>query len=306
LRTLLIFICFFSPASLFAQQFIPLWPEGKKPNSNGKPVKDSLYNERLWRVETPGLYAFPVARSENKGTTVLICPGGGYERISYVYNGFNLANWFNALGINVYVLIYRLPHQQDLVDRHIAPLQDAQRAMKYLKANSGQLMIDPAKIGVMGISAGGHLATTLATYKNDEARIGDGLDTISPLPAFSILLSPVISLSVHAHKGSVNNFLGSNSPSLLAEKYSTQNHVHSLTPPTFLVHAQDDSSVNVRNSLLYYQALLEKKIDATLHIFPNGGHNIKLTDNPGSTNLWLSLLELWMNEKGFVAPKKRS
>jgi acetyl esterase/lipase len=299
-------ICLLFAHQVMAQQFIPFWPEGKKPNSNGKQIRDSLFNERIWRVETPGLYAFPVAKSENKGTTVLICPGGGYERISHIYNGFNFANWFNAQGINVYVLIYRLPHQHDLVNRQEAPLQDAQRAMKYLKANALQLGLDPEKIGVMGISAGGHLASSLATHKNDLARVGDSLDNINPLPAFMVLLSPVISLKEFAHKGSVKNFLGSDPSSILAEKYSTHNNVHQQTPPTFLVHAQDDSTVSVRNSLMFYNALLDKNVDASLHIFPNGGHNIKLVDNPGSTQLWMPLLELWLNEKGFLKPKKRS
>src|SRR5688572_5871729 len=95
----------------FSQEFLPLWPAGKKANSNGKPVTDSLYNERIWRVGTPGMYAFLVPKSENKGTTVLICPGGGYERLSHLYNGFNFAKWFNAKGINAFVLLYRLPHQ---------------------------------------------------------------------------------------------------------------------------------------------------------------------------------------------------
>src|SRR3954462_5846480 len=104
-----------------AQEFIPLWPPDKKANWNGKPVTDSLYNERIWRVGTPGMYAFLVPKSENKGTTVLICPGGGYERLSQIYNGFNFAKWFNAHGINVFVLLYRLPHQQDLRNRELGP-----------------------------------------------------------------------------------------------------------------------------------------------------------------------------------------
>src|SRR5438067_10917539 len=119
--TITLTILLFTIAS-HAQEFIPLWPAGKKPNWNGKIVTDSLYNERLWRVSNPGMYAFLVPKSENKGTTVIICPGGGYERLSHIYNGFQFAKWFNAHGINVFVLLYRLPHQQDLKQRETAPL----------------------------------------------------------------------------------------------------------------------------------------------------------------------------------------
>ena len=160
--------CFlFLVAKSQAQEFIPLWPEGKKPNWNGKAVKDSLYNERIWRVGTPGLFAFLVPKSENKGTTVVICPGGGYERLSHIYNGFNFANWFNARGINVFVLLYRLPHQQDLKIRELGPLSDAQRAVRIIRANAEKWGLVKDRIGVMGISAGGHVASTLGTHVED-------------------------------------------------------------------------------------------------------------------------------------------
>jgi len=177
-----------------AQEFIPLWPKGKKPNFNGKMVTDTLYNERTWRVGTPGIYAFPVPQGENKGTTVLICPGGGYERLSHIYNGFQFARWFNARGINAYVLIYRLPHQQDLQQRQLAGLQDAQRAIKYLKANAAKLSLHANKIGVMGVSAGGHLASLLSITEADQSSIKDSLDAVAFRPDFAILLSPVITM----------------------------------------------------------------------------------------------------------------
>src|SRR5690348_8071693 len=115
---------------IMAQQFVPLWPAGKKAAWNGKHITDSIYNERYFRVGTPGVFAFPVHKEENKGTAVLICPGGGYDHITYLYNGFNFASWFNAHGINAFVLVYRLPNQTDLKPREDAPLADAQRAMR--------------------------------------------------------------------------------------------------------------------------------------------------------------------------------
>lgn len=191
---------------LNAQEFIPLWPAGKKPNWNGKNVTDSLYNERIWRVGTPGMYAFLVPQAENKRSAVLICPGGGYERLSHIYNGFQVAKWFNVRGINAFVLLYRLPHQQDLQNRETVPLMDAQRAMRFIRANAIKWNLDKNKIGVMGTSAGGHLASTLGTHSEDVSSIKDSLDAMSYRPDFMILLSPVITMGKYAHGGSKRNF----------------------------------------------------------------------------------------------------
>ena len=289
---------------LQAQEFIPLWPTGKKPNTNGKKITDSLFNERIWRVATPGVYVFQVPKSENKGSAVLICPGGGYERLSYIYNGFQVAKWFNVHGINAFVLTYRLPHQADLQQRELAPLQDAQRAIKLIRANASRYFINANTIGVMGTSAGGHVASSLGNSLEDISIIHDSLDQVSYRPDFMILLSPVISMGQYAHAGSRKNLLGQDSSSSTIEKYSNELHVTPATPPTFIVHAQNDSTVPVMNSLLFYHALIEKKVAATIHIFPQGGHGIKMFDNPGSTDLWTDLLYKWLIEKGFVATSK--
>ncbi|MDB5252895.1 MAG: alpha/beta hydrolase [Flaviaesturariibacter sp.] len=289
-----------------AQEFIPLWPAGKKPNSKGRAVTDSIANERIWRVGTPGIYAFPVPKSENKGTTVLICPGGGYERVSYIYNGFQFARWFNAHGINAFVLIYRLPQQPDLGNRQLAPLQDAQRAMRILRANRGRWGLRDGAIGVMGISAGGHVASMLGTHTTDESAVGDSVDAAAFRPDFMLLLSPVISMGEFAHPGSRRLFLGADTSAAMVQAYSTDKQVSAATPPTFLVHAQNDSSVNVRNSLLFFNALIRQNISASIHVFPQGGHGIALVDNPGSTDLWLDLLERWMLEQKFTQPLKKS
>lgn len=286
------------------QAFIPLWPAGKKADWNGRVVTDSLYNERIWRVGTPGMYAFSVSKAENKGTAVLICPGGGYERLSHLYNGFNFAHWFNAHGINAFVLLYRLPHQLDLQHRELGPLSDAQRAVKILRANAARWGLAKEKIGVMGISAGGHVASTLGTHFDDVSAINDSLDDVSSRPDFLILLSPVITMGKHAHAGSRKNFLGADTTKVMIESYSNELQVSTNTPPAFMVHAQNDSTVSVRNSLLFYNALIEKGVPASIHVFPQGGHGIGLVDNPGSTDLWLNLLDLWLKEKGFAPPRK--
>lgn len=301
-KTVTVLFCLLLFAMAGAQQFIPLWPEGKKPNSNGTKITDSVFNERIWRVATPGIYALPVAKADNNGTSVLICPGGGYERVSYIYNGFNFAKWFNSIGVNVFVLVYRLPHQTDLVQRELAPLQDAQRAMRIIRANAAQWNLQPDKIGVMGISAGGHVASTLGTHTNDESAIKDSLDKFSYRPDFMVLLSPVITMGKMAHPGSKKNLLGADTSKAMIEKYSAELNVSAFTPPSFMVHALNDSTVKVQNSLLFYNALVDKKINASLHVFPQGGHGIRLDENPGSTDLWTNLLELWLKETGFVKP----
>jgi acetyl esterase/lipase len=290
---------------IIAQEFIPLWPAGKKADWNGKVVTDSLYNERFVRVGTPGIYAFPVPKEKNKGTTVLICPGGGYSHLTHLYNGFNFASWFNAHGINAFVLIYRLPNQTDLKIREDGPLSDAQRAMQILRSNASKWNVDTGKIGVMGISAGGHVATALGTHKENVSSINDGLDKIRYTPDFMILLSPVVTMGRYAHGGSKRTFLGGDTTKAMIEKYSNELQVTASTPSAFLIHAQNDSTVNVRNSLLFYNALIEKNVDASIHVFPQGGHGIGLFDNPGSTDLWLELLDEWLNEKGFVSPIKK-
>ncbi|RYD79765.1 MAG: alpha/beta hydrolase [Sphingobacteriales bacterium] len=296
-------ISFFLVSVSYAQEFIPLWPAGKKPNNNGTKITDSLAGERIWKVSTPGMYAFPAPSSDNNGTAVLICPGGGYQRLSHIYNGFQIARWFNTHGVNAYVLIYRLPHQTDLIERTTAALQDAQRAMKILNANATQWKLHKGKIGVMGTSAGGHLASSLGTHKSDISIISDSLNNTLYRPDFMLLLSPVISMGAHAHKGSKNNLLGADTGNIkMVEKYSNEFNVSSFTPPTFIVHAVNDKTVNVRNSLLFYNALIENNINASLHTFPQGGHGIRMTDNPGSTNYWLNLMEAWLKETGFVVP----
>ena len=300
LTILFVFVAFIC----HAQEFIPLWPAAKKPNNNGKMITDSLFNERIWRVATPGMYAFPVPKSENRGTTVLICPGGGYERLSHIYNGFQVAKWFNVHGINAFVLIYRLPHQIDLQQRELAPLQDAQRALRILRANAAKWNLQADKIGVMGTSAGGHLASMLGNSNEDISAIHDSLDKVRYHPDFMILLSPVISMGEYAHAGSKKNFLGADTSLAMIQKYSTQLQVNANTPPTFMVHAQNDSTVNVMNSLLFFNALIQKKVQASIHIFPQGAHGIKMFENPGSTELWTELLYKWLIEKGFVGSGK--
>jgi acetyl esterase/lipase len=301
--SLILFFMVF-PLAAVAQEFIPLYPAGKMPNSKGMTLKDDVRNERIYQVGTPGMYAFLPSKQENKGAAVLICPGGGYQHLAYVISGTQLAKWFNTLGISAFVLNYRLPNLPDLKQREIAPLQDAERAVKIIRANAEKLQIKPDKIGVLGTSAGGHLAANLGTASEDYAKIGDDSDKNSFAPNFMILVSPVITMGEYAHAGSKNNLLGANPSNELVEKYSLEKQVTAATPKAFIVDAADDKVVNPRNSLMFYSALLDKNVSASLHVFPSGGHNIALRNNPGSTETWTSLCEMWLVETGIISRSK--
>ena len=279
-----------------SQDFIPLWPKGKMPNSKGLSITDSIANERVYRVGAPGMYAYFPSLQENKGAAVVICPGGGYERLAYVISGIQLAKWFNTMGIAAFVLNYRLPNSLDLVQRATGPLMDAQRAIKLIRANAINWKINPQKIGIQGSSAGGHLAAMAVNAKTDLTLISDSLDTISYKADFGILVSPVIDMGEFAHKGSKKNILGENPSQDLVNEYSMQLQVSDKTAPCFIVDAFNDKSVSPMNSLLFYKALLEKNIPTSFHVFPQGAHSIALRNNPGSTELWTSLCEAWMTE----------
>lgn len=281
-------------------EFIPLYPQGKMPNSRGLNLKDSIANERIYRVGTPGIYAFFPSSTENKGAAVLICPGGGYERLAYVISGTQLAKWFNTIGISAFVLNYRLPNSPDLVQREIGPLQDAQRAIKIIRANAAKWGIKRDKIGVQGSSAGGHLAMMLSNQNTDHSTIKDALDTVAFRPDFAVLVSPVVDLGEYAHAGSRKNLLGESPSQEAVKKYSNHLQVTSAAPPVFIVHAFNDKAVSASNSLLLYEALLANNVSSSLHIFPQGGHAIALRDNPGSTEMWTDLCETWLVEMGFI------
>ncbi len=284
-----------------AQDFIPLWPGDNIPNSRGIDVEEVIVNERILEVNIPGIYTFFPSKEENTESAVIICPSGGYQHLTYILGGFQLAKWFNTIGMTAFVLKYRLPHSPDIIEREKAPLQNAQRAMRIIRANAAKWGIQPEKIGIMGTSAGGHLASTLATHSDDASSIGDSLDKISYHPDFLILISPVISMGKYAHKGSRNNLLGENPAKELLEKYSSELHVSASTPPCFIVHAANDKSVDPVNSLVFYRALTENNVPGcSLHIFPLGGHSIALGDNPGSVDLWPVLCEKWLIEIGII------
>ena len=292
-------------SSVQAQQFIPLWPKNKMPDSKGLKITDSIARERAYRVAGPGMYAFCPSKDDNCGAAVLIYPGGGYTHITLNLGRFQLAKWFNTLGISAFVVEYRLPNSPDVEISQLAPLQDGQRALQLVRANAAKWEIDTNKIGVMGASAGGHLASWVGTAANDITTLHDDVASNSSRPDFIILVSPVIDMGKYAHKGSRESLLGNKPSQDLIDKYSTQNNVTAQTPPCFIADAFNDKTVPPENSLLFYQALLNKKVSTSFHVFPQGGHAININNNPGSTSLWKPLCKEWLKEIGFLSFVKK-
>lgn len=300
MRSLFFFLLLLCCSSNWAQQFMPIWEVGKMPNSRGLELTDSIDGRLLRRVGTPGIYVFVPDTLQKKCPAVLITPSGGYEVLSYV-SAFTVAEWYNRIGIAAFVLKYRLPQSPDVICSYKAPLQDAQRAMRLIYSMAENWSIDNRKIGVMGISAGGHVASCLCTLQEDWAKVGDKLDTISFCPTFAILQSSVISMTEYAHMVSCNTLLGHNHSKALAEKMSGQLHVSQNTPPTFLVHATDDGVVPPENSVMYYWALKEKNIkNCCLHTFPRGGHSLGIRKNPGTASFWPEMAKEWLKEIGIL------
>ncbi|HJS01059.1 MAG TPA: alpha/beta hydrolase [Flavobacterium sp.] len=302
IKALILFLFYFS--IMHSQEFIPLWPKSKMPNTKGMKLEHIEERERITQVAQPGMYAFFTSKEENTASAVLICPPGGYAKLTYNIAGFQFAKWLNTMGINAFVLIHRLPTSPDLIEREKGPIQDAQRAMKIIRSNAVTWGINPSKIGVMGASAGGHLATTLGTHSEDYSTIKDDLDRFSFSPNFMVLISPVITMRKYAHIGSLENFLGKNPTQNQIDSFSNENRVNTTTPPTFIVLAQNDPVVNPINAMLFYQALIDKNISGSLHIFPEGGHSIALKNNPKSINLWTSLCEEWFNDLSILDKTK--
>lgn len=290
-----VFCCMF--ISLFSQDFMPIWKD-KMPNSKGLNIKDSIANERIYQVGTPGVYIFEPSLAENKHAAVLIIPGGGYARLAYQISGFQLAKWFNTFGITAFVLNHRLPQSPDIIESYKAPIQDAQQAIKMIRNHAEKWDIDVNKIGVMGSSAGAHLSACASNFQEDWT---ETKDTVSHLPNFSILISPVISMNEYVHQGSRDNLLGKDASLDLKNMFSCNLRVTDKTPPAFIAHASDDKAVSPMNSILYFSALNQHRVKlSTLHIFPEGGHSIALRNNPGTTNSWTLLCEEWLYEIGIL------
>jgi acetyl esterase/lipase len=280
-----------------SQQKITVWQKGEMPNSKGLKLNNIEEKEgRITQIQETELFAFLPAKEERKPMAIIVIPGGGYRHLTYDLGGYSYAKWLNTLGISAFVLNYRLPTSPDLKQRELGPLQDIQAAIKLIRKNAAQYGISPDQIGVLGTSAGGHLAAMVSNISTDYTELkGDG-STISTVPNFAILVSPVIDLGEFAHKGSRVNLLGENASQEKIAEYSMQNRVTEKTPPTILFHAQNDNAVPVINSILYYEAMIKNKVKGAMFIFPKGEHNIGVSNKTELTDNWKKLCADWLGE----------
>jgi acetyl esterase/lipase len=284
--------------ALFAQQQpIKLYPDGV-PNSKKAPAayveKREGYSVSL--VTDPTITPYFPEKGKANGTAVIVFPGGGYINLTVTYEGEDIAKEFNKIGVTAFVVKYRLPSDDIMVDKTIGPLQDAQRAIQIVRERATEWGVQPNKIGIIGFSAGGHLASTLATHFH-KAVIPNNEHT-SLRPDFAMLIYPVITFGPFAHAGSRENLIGKNPSQELIDLYSNEKQVTTDTPPCFLIHAGDDNTVPVQNSILFYEALVNNKVKAEMHLFQEGGHGFGMV-NPKSKNLWFDWAANWLNENGF-------
>ncbi|SDQ17735.1 Acetyl esterase/lipase [Chryseobacterium soldanellicola] len=283
---------------LSAQEKIMVWPKGQMPNSKGLSLKTEEKDGRIIQIKETELFAFLPPKEERKQMAVIVIPGGGYYKLTYDLGGYQIAKWFNTLGISAFVLNYRLPTSPDLKQKEIAPLQDIQAAIKYLRKNAEQYGISPEQIGVIGTSAGGHLAASVSNISTDYTELKGDWTSIPTVPNFAILVSPVIDLGEFAHVGSRNSLLGENASPEKIKEYSMQNRVTEKTPPTILFHAENDKTVPVINSILYYQEMVKNKVKGALFIFPEGEHKIGITNKSELTDNWKKLCADWLKTIG--------
>tara|TARA_R110002072_G_scaffold200290_3_gene358013 strand:- start:42 stop:914 length:873 start_codon:yes stop_codon:yes gene_type:complete len=278
-------------------QVVQLWdeiPNSKETNEKELIEKDDIIRISLVKEPTLKIYLPPKRIASNKA--VIICPGGGYRNLSYDWEGTEIAKWFNTKGVSAFVLKYRLPLSKSLIIPNEAPLQDAQRALRWVRFHASEYGIDADKIGIMGFSAGGHLASTLGTQFNTPNNFKETtIDTISARPDFMALIYPVVTMKAdYTHKGSQLNLLGKNPNEALINQYSNELHVTANTPPTFIVHSEDDKSVPVENSLNLYKALKDKGVKTEMHLYPYGGHGYSLALGKGRLQTWTDRLYDWL------------
>lgn len=282
MKVISFFIGLFISTMIFAQQpiEISLWPNGM-PNSNGLTgTEEDLEGGRVANVVNPSIAVYRPEKPN--GMAIIMCPGGGYARLAMGHEGHDMAAWFTTQGITYVVLKYRMPN-----GHYEVPLSDAEQAIRIVRQHAAEWNINPHRIGIMGASAGGHLAASLATlYSSQETR-----------PDFQVLFYPVISMKEGVtHAGSRVNLIGEKPSAELEKKYSLEQQVNAQTPQAFIMLSSDDGAVPPANSLGYYEALLKNHVPATLHAYPIGGHGWGFRDNFTYKRQWTGGLEKWLRE----------
>jgi acetyl esterase/lipase len=308
LLTLLPLATLLAPPTLAATAepaVLPLWPEGVPaarradvPAARGDIGPERVdANGSIGNVSVPALTVVPPAVDRPNGTAVILCPGGGYSYLSANREGQQYAAWLSTLGITTFILKSRLQEWG-----HPAPLQDVLRAIRLVRSRAAEFGIDPQRIGVIGSSAGGHLAASASTlFDHADGRTGAALDRVSARPDFAVLVYPVITMTdPAAHAGSRRALLGNApSPALLAQ-LSVEQQVSAATPPTLLLHTQGDKTVPVQNSLMYFDALTRAGVPAELYVFEQGGHGIGMRDGLSNASAWPRRAEDWLRQRGLL------
>jgi acetyl esterase/lipase len=280
-------------------QEILLWPEGHAANQGDEPKFTGTleWMERVMR--SPAITPFLPESDKRTGAAVVICPGGGYSGLAMQKEGLEVAEWMSQRGIAGVVLRYRCGGGKN---QQPVPLQDAQRAIRTVRSRASEWNIDPQRVGILGFSAGGHLASTAATMFDDgDPKAADAIDRQSSRPDFAVLVYPVISMENGVtHNGSRKNLLGENASDELVERWSTYRRITDKTPPTFLVHVSDDEPVPVKNSLLFYEALVTRGVPAELHVYEAGGHGFGMLRGDSPADKWPEQLEPWLKKHGIL------
>lgn len=284
-----------------ASKTIELW-DGQIPGAieNAELQEKAQKQNQFWitAVTTPSMAYYPASQNEC-GTAVVVCPGGGYAGLTYKFEGTETAQWLNSIGISAFVLKYRLPNDKTMKDRSIGPLQDVQQAIRYVRANAEEFGINPDHIGVIGFSAGGHLASTASTHYNDA--VYEPKLNVSARPDFSILIYPVITLdSAYTHSGTREALIGLDANQELTDRFSSEKQVTKDTPPAFLAHALDDKLVPYANSISYTNALRKNDVQCELHLYSKGDHGLQVKNPLDTQSFWREDCTRWMRMNGWV------
>ena len=290
---LLFVVCLFFSFSANTQELVELY-SGTIPNSKKNEKKETFSSGMYRNVTKPTLEIYLPEKEKATGAAVIIVPGGGYSVVVYQGEGISTAKQFASNGIAAFVLKYRLPDDSVLVNKTIGPLQDAQQAIKYVRENAAKWNVDPNKTGIIGFSAGGHLASTASTHFLKP--LIENAKNTSLRPSFQIVVYPVISMQEKlTHRDSRNTLLGRNPSRDIVDEYSNELQVTADTPPTYITHAADDNVVDVDNSIGYFQALRQNKVPVEMHIYPAGGHGFIFRQPE-----WMQPLLLWMKKNKWI------
>lgn len=297
------------PPVLAQDVVIPLWPEGvpaavrtDAPAAKGA-LEPELTDARGWitRISSPRLTLVPPAVDRANGTVVIVCPGGGYSGLSNQREGIQYARWLSTLGVTSFILTNRVGDYG-----HPAPLQDVLRAVRIVRSRAEEFKINPERIGVMGSSAGGHLAASAGTlFDHADGKTGHALDAVKARPDFLILMYPVITMNPDVgHEGSRRQLLGDAPDAALVERMSVEKSVTAATPPTLLVHTQQDTLVPIENSIRFFQALTKAGVPAELLAYERGSHGLAMRTGVGTSSYWPARAEEWLRHRGLLDKAK--